>query len=202
MNVQSKPAPTRPDKGEQSNKSDTILDAALSLFAERGFHGTAVPLVAEKAQVGAGTIYRYFPSKEALVNALYKRSKSELVHALLTGLPSSAPAREQFRFLWNRAFEFATTHAETFRFLELHHHAPYIDDTSRAHEASELAPLHALFASMREQQIVKPLPERLLVALIWGAFVGTIKAGWEGQYELSPALLEQAEQCCWESIRR
>ena len=60
-------------------RREAILAAALELFSERGFHGTAVPLVAEKAGVGAGTLYRYFESKEALVNALYQRWKGEFL---------------------------------------------------------------------------------------------------------------------------
>ena len=55
-------------------KHQKILSAALELFANRGFHGTAVPDVAKLAGVGAGTIYRYFENKEALVNAVYHRS--------------------------------------------------------------------------------------------------------------------------------
>ena len=43
------------------------------LFTERGFHGTAMPLVAERAGVAAGTIYRYFDSKEALVDAVFQK---------------------------------------------------------------------------------------------------------------------------------
>ncbi|MEA2752174.1 MAG: Bacterial regulatory protein tetR family, partial [Myxococcales bacterium] len=38
-----------------SDKREAILDAALTLFAERGFHGTSVPDIAQLAGVGAGT---------------------------------------------------------------------------------------------------------------------------------------------------
>ena len=46
------------------------LDAT---FAERGYDGTTIPMIAEKAKVGAGTIYRYFENKEALVNSLFSK---------------------------------------------------------------------------------------------------------------------------------
>ena len=39
---------------ESGGKREAILNAALRLFTERGFHGTAMPLVAELAEVGAG----------------------------------------------------------------------------------------------------------------------------------------------------
>ena len=46
-----------------TDKADAILAAALNLFVERGFHGTSVLSVAERAGVAAGTIYHYFVAK-------------------------------------------------------------------------------------------------------------------------------------------
>src|SRR3954452_16496739 len=91
-------------------KSEAILKAALELFVERGFHGTPVPLIAERAGVGAGTIYRSFPSKEALVNALYQRWKQAIVDKMVTDFPVDRPAREQFRVIWERMADFALAH--------------------------------------------------------------------------------------------
>src|SRR5438105_1854269 len=68
------------------DKRRRILDAALRVFAERGFHGTSVPEVAEAAAVGTGTVYRYFENKEALVNQVYRDAKQRLRGALLDGL--------------------------------------------------------------------------------------------------------------------
>jgi AcrR family transcriptional regulator len=50
-----------------------ILDAALNRFATNGFANTRMEEVAADAGVTAGTIYRYFPSKDALVDALVDR---------------------------------------------------------------------------------------------------------------------------------
>lgn len=50
-----------------------ILDAALNRFASNGFANTRMEEVAADAGVTAGTIYRYFPSKDALVDALVER---------------------------------------------------------------------------------------------------------------------------------
>ncbi|HEY4124317.1 MAG TPA: helix-turn-helix domain-containing protein, partial [Rhizomicrobium sp.] len=52
------------------DKRERLLDAALELFELRGFDGVAVPEIAHMAGVATGTIYRYFETKEALVNAL------------------------------------------------------------------------------------------------------------------------------------
>ncbi|MFH0825586.1 MAG: helix-turn-helix domain-containing protein, partial [Pseudomonadota bacterium] len=75
------------------DKKQAILDSALELFSERGFHGTSVAMIAQKAQVGAGTIYRYFPDKEALVNELFRLWKTAMMKALLDDTPTDLPAR-------------------------------------------------------------------------------------------------------------
>src|SRR5690242_11648471 len=89
------------------DKREAIMTAALALFVERGFFGTAVPEIADRAGVGAGTIYRYFESKEALVNAIYREQKLLFGQVALDSFPTSAPMREQFRLLWARMAQFA-----------------------------------------------------------------------------------------------
>src|SRR5690348_4908361 len=87
--------------GDDVPRRDAVLDAALALFSEFGFHGTAVPLIAERAGVGMGTVYRYFPSKEVLVNVLYRQLKAQLGRFLLAGLPPDEDdVREIFHYLW------------------------------------------------------------------------------------------------------
>ncbi len=101
-------------------KRDAILEAALVLFAERGFHGTPVPLVAKQAGVGAGTIYRYFESKEALVNALYQRCKGQMGERILAEFQPDASPREQLRLYWTRMCAFVREHPQAFKFMTEH----------------------------------------------------------------------------------
>jgi AcrR family transcriptional regulator len=53
------------------DKRAAILAAALRLIARFGLHNTPMSAVAREAGVAAGTLYLYFPSKEAMINALY-----------------------------------------------------------------------------------------------------------------------------------
>jgi AcrR family transcriptional regulator len=186
----------------ESGKREAILEAALELFAERGFHGTAVPLVAERAGVGAGTLYRYFESKEALVNELFRHWKGRFAAALLHNFPGDASPRQQFHEFWRRTGRFAAEHPQGFTFLELHHHAPYLDRESRAMQERILDSIKALITRAQAQQAMKPIAPELLMATVYGAFVGLWRGSREGYLELTPKTLQATENVMWEAIRR
>ena len=185
-----------------TDRREAILDAALELFSDRGFHGTAVPQVAERAGVGAGTIYRYFESKEALVNAVYQRWKTAVGRALIDDFPRDAPVRQQFHAFWRRMAEFAKNHRVAMMFLELHHHGTYIDDKSRGCEEMVVAAGRAFFDETRRRQVTKDIDSDLVIALVWGAFIALVKGCWSRKIELTDDMLDAAENCMWEAIRR
>jgi len=49
-----------------------LARAALDLFTTRGYHPTTTPLIAKKAGVAEGTIYRHFPTKQDLLNEVFR----------------------------------------------------------------------------------------------------------------------------------
>lgn len=59
-----------PDSAARKPRPAELLDAALDTFRERGFAGTRMEDIAARAGVSKGTIYLYFPSKEAIFEAL------------------------------------------------------------------------------------------------------------------------------------
>ena len=187
--------------GKPSDKREAILTAALELFVERGFFGTAVPEIADRAGVGAGTIYRYFESKEALVNAIYREQKLLFAHVVLDDFPASAPVRDQFRLLWMRMAQFAIENTSSFVFLELHHHARYLDNESRAVEQRMTALIEHVIVSAQARGELKAAAPRLLMGMVLGAFIGVIRSCVEIDQPLDQADWKMAEQCMWEAIR-
>lgn len=55
-------------------RPDEMLDAALAVFSEKGFAAAKVDEVARRAGVSKGTVYLYFPSKEALMEGIVRRA--------------------------------------------------------------------------------------------------------------------------------
>ncbi|HAA03744.1 MAG TPA: hypothetical protein DCZ69_13860 [Syntrophobacteraceae bacterium] len=74
------PAATCPAVARQSTK-EKILEAALDIFSDKGYHVATVDEIAEHAGLGKGTVYRYFANKEALFNELVRIRLEELEHS-------------------------------------------------------------------------------------------------------------------------
>jgi AcrR family transcriptional regulator len=182
-------------------KADAILDAALEMFVERGFYGTSVPSVAERAKVAAGTIYNYFDGKEALVNALYKRCKHAIMGEVLRDFPFDASPREQVGLVWRRMAEYAVSHQRDYTFLELHYHRSYLDAESLAIERQVIDLGISVVRRAQEQKVVKPLAPELLMMLVNGAFIGVFRAALDGCVPMTMETFLAAEPCAWEAIR-
>jgi AcrR family transcriptional regulator len=61
----------------QSDRRSEILDAAARCFARSGFHQTSIQEICAEAGMSPGNLYRYFPSKEAIIAAIAERDLAE-----------------------------------------------------------------------------------------------------------------------------
>lgn len=80
-------APRRKDAARNRQR---ILDAAKELFAERGL-GVTLHDIAARAGVGVGTIYRHFPSKEPLIDAVFEEHLAEMTALFEEALANPDP---------------------------------------------------------------------------------------------------------------
>lgn len=83
---------------------ERILDAALDLFARLGYEGATVRLIAREAGVAQGLLYNYFPSKEAVLRALFERSMLGVRESWQAGGDAACPC-EALELLIRRSFE-------------------------------------------------------------------------------------------------
>lgn len=76
----SSPEPTRPQRSDARRNQRTLLDAAAEVFVTSGVDAP-VRLIADRAGVGIGTIYRHFPSRGELIVAVYRHQVEALAES-------------------------------------------------------------------------------------------------------------------------
>ena len=87
---------------EQSREK--ILDCALRLFAQRGYAGTSIRMLADEAGISQGLLYNYFEGKQALVRALFWRSVG-VVEATLARAARAKRSSDSIALLIRSAFD-------------------------------------------------------------------------------------------------
>ncbi len=76
--------PPPPSRAPETDRRELIVAAAERAFVRFGFHATTMQNVAEEAGMSAGNLYRYFPSKEAIVEGICARDRRERAAAFDT----------------------------------------------------------------------------------------------------------------------
>ncbi|MFV1990426.1 MAG: TetR/AcrR family transcriptional regulator [Acidimicrobiales bacterium] len=184
-----------------NDKRGAILQSALELFDEFSYGQTPVPLVAKRAGVAAGTIYRYFPGKESLVNELYQHWKRQFAEALFNGLDTQRDPETVFRDCWTRLCDFATEHTEAFAFLETHHHASYLDEPSRQIGKDLDLALEAMILRWQTNNDVRNGDPAILLAQVFGGFVGVVKHHRANNLAITRQLNQATADAAWNLLR-
>lgn len=187
--------------GQKQDKREVILQTALELLAANGFQHTPMSLIVKQSGASAGIIYHYFASKEELIQAVYRRAKSELSHAILAPDMESVPLGELFPSLWMRAFHFYATHPYETAFLEQYESAP--DKGLHFENPSEdEAALYHLVEQYQSQQLLKDLPFSVLYELTLGVALRLARYQSSGQLTTDEATLTNIARACWDAIAR
>lgn len=186
-------------QGERRGTRAVLLDAALSVFTEQTYGGAAVAEIAKRAGVSVGTLYRYFPSKEALGNAVYQRWKGVILGRMVQGADADEPVRVAFGRMWGALLAFAGEHPDAFAFLEFQQHESYLDASSQ--EVSGRVGSLAEDVVLRGQRAgeIRCGEPAMLVALVYGALVGLAKAIRAG-LAIDGSQLAAAEQAAWDLL--
>ncbi len=90
-------------------KREAILLAAAELVAIQGISAPTLK-IARAAGVAEGTLFTYFSSKDALLNALYLTIKSSLAHAILSDYPTKTALRDRVFHFWSRYIDWGASH--------------------------------------------------------------------------------------------
>jgi len=189
----------------KTEKREEIVRAALELIAEHGFHGAPMAMIADRAKVGAGTIYRYFENKDVLITELHRELEERLYPVILVNYVADKPIRERFLHLNTALLRYFIENPLDFRFLEQFFNSPYgvacrRDKLLGAKEGCDV--FRELFEDGISQQVMKDLPLVILFDLAFGPHLALARDHILGFIVLDEAMIFRAIEACWDAIKR
>jgi len=189
----------------KTEKRDEIIRAALEIIAEHGFHGAPIAMIASRAGVGAGTIYRYFANKDILISVLYQEIENRLYPFILQGYERERPIRERFLHLGKALLLYFIENPLDFRYVEQFHNSPYGAALRRDRilgKRENRDVYHELFEDGISQQVMKDLPLTVIFALAFGPIIAVARDHILDFTKLDDALITKTIEACWDGIRR
>jgi AcrR family transcriptional regulator len=206
MNIHSALKNMEPSK--PGSKRDEIIQAAITLISEYGFHGAPISMIAREAGVGAGTIYRYFQDKDTMVLEIFKQVNSALKQSLLQEYDAGKPVRERFIHLCRGIFRYGIKNPHEFKFIEQFYNSPYGTTLRRdkifcsGSDTNQELPLEQVFVAGLALQVIKPLPLEVLIALAIGPIVFLVKDTIAGLIQLDEPIITTALAACWDAVKQ
>ena len=189
---------------ESSDKREAVIRAAMEMVGEHGFHGSPMAQIAEKAGVAAGTIYRFFDSKETLIREIQASLEGQILAAVSEGYPAGESVRERFLHVQRRVIGYFVASPLQFRFLEQFHFSPYGLDRRREKLFGKKKKnlIEELIGEAVGGRIVKDLPLPILYALAFGPVIEVCRDHILEFVVLDDRLIERTVEACWDAIRR
>jgi len=97
---------------ERLQHRQEILDTALKLFSERGFHNVSMQQIAEESEFAVGTLYNFFESKETLFEELLSRCGEKIVGSMTSILDAPGTEVERLTSFFRNSPILLEEHAE------------------------------------------------------------------------------------------
>ena len=159
---------------EVTDRRTRILCAAQEVFAQQGFRSAEVRAVAERAGVGKATIYKFFPSKEALLLVIVEESLNYVRDLALTSLIGSGDPLTRLEHAARSMARFLEQNREFARVL-IQEAGEFMGDIQRKHLTlveQNLPFAEAFFSTLRDQGYFQALSTRESIHLMVNVMIG------------------------------
>lgn len=177
------------DQGRE--RKQQLVDAAMSLFAERGYSATRIVDICERAGVAKGLFYWYFPTKLDLFTELVRSMRHRLRRAQAEAMDPSADALTRIGQGTVASVRFMADHASYFAFVDVERTDPDIADALRSGSNVYLEDVRALVEEAQREGAIPDADPRLLALGVLGAVSSFSNAWRSGNVDLDTADLAE-----------
>jgi AcrR family transcriptional regulator len=148
------------------DKKQQLLDTALRLFVEYGFHGTPTSRIAKDAGVANGTLFHYFPTKDDLIIALYVDLKTQMSVYIAANTQAETTLKGALKGQYLATLYWAMDHKMGFKYIEQFNNSPFIANIAPETIQKQIQPHLDMFQQGIDTNIIKPMPTLFIYSLV------------------------------------
>ena len=183
-------------------KEQKILDNALPLFVEKGFHGTSTAEIAKTAGVATGTLFHYFKTKEELIDRLYIYTKESILEAAQGDYDENKPFKENVKSLWLKFVCLGLKEPYKFNFIMTFHCSPYITSFTKGRIEDKFVELLEVYKKGFAHNQIKEMYDELLMDYFWGNILNTIMHFEKNPKRMNQKNIDLSFELFWDGISK
>jgi AcrR family transcriptional regulator len=183
---------------------EKIMDVAMDLFNELGFHKVATSRITREAGLSAGILFYHFATKEDLIIELYIDNKVQYLTEVLGAIPFDASTEQSIKMLWEKRIEICTKRAKLFKYCTNFENSEFYEKAQqdwriRDHLKQEMD----IFEKGIKEGELKPLPVKYMRDLYRNKENNIIRYLFNNQDKLEDkAFFETAWQEVWDGFKK
>ena len=197
-------APRKRLSAEQ--RREAILDAALEVFARRGYHGSSIDEIANTAGISKALIYEHFPSKRDLHVSLLERHVQEIFERLAVAADTSDPGEVRLRAGVDAFLGFVEERSAAFRMVFRDAVEPEVAEVVAAVQMQAAAAVAGMIAAEPRAPRGDPERDRLAIEMLAQQLTGGVQSlalWWDEHPEVARAqLVESVMNFAWIGLER
>jgi AcrR family transcriptional regulator len=205
VSTRTEPRPPR-KRLTAEQRRDSILDAALEVFAQRGFHGSSIDEIAHAAGVSKALIYEHFPSKRDLHVSLLERHTQEIFELLAESAATSDPGEVRLRAGVDAFLAFVERRGDAFRMLFRDAVEPDVAEVLVSVQRQAAAAVAGLIATEPRAAPASPERDRQAIEMVGQQLTGAVQslAIWWGDHPEVPreVLVDSVMNFAWIGLER
>jgi AcrR family transcriptional regulator len=157
------------------DKKSLLIEATIDLYSKEGFWNTTTAKIAKHAKVGTGTLFNYFPTKEALTDAVYLELKREMKNYILLDYSETQDTVLNIKHVWQRYSGWAMENPVRYSLLEQLWLSNQVSQEVEDRLLEELKFMHKLLEDASAEGLFGSLPLDYVSAIMCSSMQAMIK---------------------------
>lgn len=182
-------------------KKEDIFNTTLALIASQGLHATPMSQIAIESGAAVGTIYHYFKSKEALVQALYAEIHKELEEFSQSDDIDIINYQIEFTALFLRVFKFLIQNPKKFYFLQQYENSPFGFNTETLNTNIKFPVWPDFFQLGIDKGLLKTMPLSLISNIFYSNIVNLVRLHLSQKVDLTKEMIEMVIEGSWQMVK-